>query len=65
MFGRMKRMKKAARSLLLTVNGESEAVPFNSSAYSTVAHDLIVEAGLRRGLAEARNGEGRPAAESG
>jgi prevent-host-death family protein len=59
--GLMKRMKKTGRPLVLTVNGEAEAVLLDATAYQEVAGHLDVMASIRRGLAQARKGAGRPA----
>jgi prevent-host-death family protein len=59
--GLIKRMKKTGRPLVLTVNGKAEAVLLDASAYQDVAHHLDAVASVRRGLAEAHKGEGRPA----
>lgn len=59
----MKRMKKTGRLLVLTVNGKAEVVLLDASAYQEVADHLDVVASVRRGLAQARKGEGRLADE--
>lgn len=61
--GLMKRMKKTGRPLVLTVNGKAEAVLLAAAAYQEVAEHLEAVASIRRGLAEAREGQGRPADE--
>ena len=58
--GLMKRMKKTGRPLVLTVNGKAEAVLLDASAYQDVADHLHAVASVRRGLAQAHKGEGRP-----
>jgi prevent-host-death family protein len=58
--GLMKRMKKTGRPLVLTVNGKAEAVVMDASAYQEVAEQLDANAGIRRGLAQAKKGSGRP-----
>lgn len=57
----MKRMKKTGRPLVLTLNGKAEAVVLDPAAYQDVADHLDAVASIRRGLAQARRGEGRPA----
>ena len=59
--GLMKRMKRTGRPLLLTVNGKAEAVVMDAAAYQDVAEHLDAVASIRRGLAQAKNGSGRPA----
>ena len=56
----MKQMKKTGRPLVLTVNGKAEVVVLDASAYRDVAEHLDAVASIRRGLAQARRGEGRP-----
>ena len=55
----MKRMKKTGRPLVLTVNGKAEAVVLDAAAYRDVAEHLDAVASIRRGLAQAKRGEGR------
>lgn len=57
----MKKMKKTGRPLVLTINGKAEAVVLDPAAYQQVADHLDAIASIRRGLAQARRGEGRPA----
>jgi prevent-host-death family protein len=57
--GLMKRMKKTGRPLVLTINGKAEAVLLDAAAYQEVADHLDAVASMRRGLAQARKGEGR------
>ncbi|HEV2717482.1 MAG TPA: type II toxin-antitoxin system Phd/YefM family antitoxin [Terriglobales bacterium] len=59
--GLMKHMKKTGRPLVLTINGKAEAVLLDPAAYQEVADHLDAVASIRRGLAQARRGEGRPA----
>jgi prevent-host-death family protein len=59
--GLMKHMKKTGRPLVLTVNGRAEAVLLDAKAYQEVASQLDAVASIRRGLAQARKGAGRPA----
>ncbi len=59
--GLMRRMKKTGRPLVLTVNGKAEAVLLDAAAYQQVADQLDVAASIRRGLAQANKGAGRPA----
>jgi prevent-host-death family protein len=61
--GLMKHMKKTGRPLVLTVNGKAEAVILDAKAYQEVASQLDAVASIRRGLAQARKGVGRPADE--
>jgi prevent-host-death family protein len=58
--GLMKLMKKTGRPLVLTVNGKAEAVVINATAFQEVAEQLDTIASIRRGLAQARKGLGRP-----
>ena len=57
--GLMKHMKKTGRPLVLTVNGKAEAVVLDAAAYRDVAEHLDAVASIRRGLAQAKRGEGR------
>jgi prevent-host-death family protein len=57
--GLMKHMKKTGRPLVLTINGKPEAVLLDAAAYQEVASHLDAIAAIRRGLAQARRGEGR------
>jgi prevent-host-death family protein len=59
----MKKMKKTGRPLVLTINGKAEAVVLDPAVYQQVADHLDAIASIRRGLAQARRGEGRPAEE--
>jgi len=59
--GLMKHMKKTGRPLVLTINGKPEAVLLDPAAYQEVADQLDAVACIRRGLAQARKGEGREA----
>jgi PHD/YefM family antitoxin component YafN of YafNO toxin-antitoxin module len=56
----MKRMKKTGRPLVLTINGKAEAVVLEPAIYQQVAEQLDVIARIRRGLDQAKRGEGRP-----
>ena len=58
--GLMKRMKKTGRPLVLTVKGRAEAVVMDTSAYQELAERLHTVARIRRGLAQAKKGRGRP-----
>ncbi len=58
--GLMKRMKKTGRPLVLTVNGKAAAVVVDAAAYQEVAQQLDTLSSIRRGLAQARKGVGRP-----
>jgi prevent-host-death family protein len=57
--GLMRRMKKTGRPLVLTVNGKAEAVVLDPTIYQQVAEHLDVIARIRRGLDQAKNGEGQ------
>jgi prevent-host-death family protein len=61
--GLMKQMKKTGRPLVLTVKGKAEAVLLDAAAYQEVASRLDSMTSIRRGLAQARKGIGRPADE--
>jgi PHD/YefM family antitoxin component YafN of YafNO toxin-antitoxin module len=54
-------MKKSGRPLVLTVNGKAEAVLLDASTYREIASHLDSLAAIRRGLEQARRGEGRAA----
>ncbi len=56
----MKRMKKTGRPLVLTINGKAEAVVLDPITYQQVAEHLDAITRIRRGLAQAERGEGRP-----
>jgi len=58
--GLMKRIKKTGRPLVLTVKGKAEVVVLDAAAYQDVADHLDAIAGIRRGLAQAKKGLGRP-----
>src|SRR6266481_10146210 len=58
--GLMKRIKKTGRPLVLTVKGRAEAVLLDAAAYRDVADHLDAVASIRRGLAQAKKGLGRP-----
>jgi len=57
----VKHMKKTGRPLVLTVKGEAEAVALDAKAHQEVASQLDAMASIRRSLAQARKGSGRPA----
>lgn len=57
--GLMKHMKKTGRPLVLTINGRAEAVLLDAASYQQVADHLDALASIRRGLGQARRGEGR------
>jgi prevent-host-death family protein len=59
--GLMKHMKKTGRPLVLTINGKAEAVLLDAAAYQEVAEHLDAVASIRRGLVQAKRGEGRAA----
>jgi hypothetical protein len=56
----MRRIKKTGRPLVLTVKGKAEAVLLDAAAYQDVADHLDAVARIRRGLAQAKKGVGRP-----
>jgi len=58
--GMMKRMKKTGRPLVLTVKGKAEAVVMDACVYQDLADRLDAVARIRRGLAQAKKGVGRP-----
>lgn len=58
--GMMKRMKKTGRPLVLTVKGKAEAVVMDAGVYQELADRLDAVVGIRRGLAQAKKGMGRP-----
>jgi prevent-host-death family protein len=55
----MKRMKKTGRPLVLTINGKAEAIVLDPAAYQQVADQLDTMSSIRRGLAQAKRGEGQ------
>jgi prevent-host-death family protein len=61
--GLMKQMKKTGRPLVLTIKGKAEAVVLDATRYQAIAEQLDTVASIRRGLAQARKGAGRPADE--
>ena len=58
--GLMKRMRKNGRPLILTVKGKAEAVVLDAATYRDIADHLDAVAAIRRGLAQAKKGIGRP-----
>jgi prevent-host-death family protein len=56
----MRHMRKTGRPLVLTVKGKAEAVVLDPMSYQDVANYLNAVAAIRRGLAQARKGRGRP-----
>jgi prevent-host-death family protein len=58
--GMMKRMKKTGRPLVLTVKGKAEAVVMDACVYQDLADHLDAVVRIRRGLAQAKKGLGRP-----
>jgi hypothetical protein len=46
---------------VLTINGKAEAVLLDAAAYQEVAEHLDAVASIRRGLVQAKRGEGRAA----
>jgi prevent-host-death family protein len=61
--GLMKHMNKTGHPLVITVKGKAEAVVLDAKAYQEIASQLDTVASIRRGLAQARKGAGRPADE--
>lgn len=61
--GLLRLMRKTGRPLVLTVKGKAEVVMIDAAAYREVAEHLDTVAALRRGLAQAQKGVGRPADE--
>jgi hypothetical protein len=59
----MKPVKTAGPSLTVTVNGKIKAALLDPPTYQGVAGQLGTVASIRRGLAQARKGAGRPADE--
>ena len=57
--GLMRHMKKTGRPLVLTIKGKAEAVLLDAASYQEVASHLDAIAAIRRGLAQAKRGEGR------
>ncbi len=57
----MKRLKKTGRPLVLTINGKAEAVVLDPATYRDVAEQVDAVTRIRRGLAQAKRGDGRPA----
>ena len=56
-------MKKTVRPLVLTMKGKAEAVLLDAAADQKVASQPDAMSSIRRGLAQARKGAGRPADE--
>ncbi len=48
------------RPLVPTVKGKAEAVLLDAAAYQNIAGHLDAIASIRRGLVQARKGQGRP-----
>jgi len=59
----VKLIKKTGRGPVLPVASEVEAPLRDAAAYQEVASQLDAVASIRRGLAQARKGAGRPADE--
>jgi prevent-host-death family protein len=55
----IKRMKKNGRPMVLTVKGKAEAVVMDATVYQRLQDRLDATAGIRRGLAQAKQGLGR------
>ena len=53
-------MKKTGRPLILTVKGKAEAIVLDATSYQAIADHLDAVEGIRRGLAQAKRGLGRP-----
>jgi prevent-host-death family protein len=58
--GLIKRMKQSGRPLVLTVKGRAEAVVMDAAVYQKLANQVDAVEGIRRGLAQAKKGMGRP-----
>jgi prevent-host-death family protein len=58
--GLVKRMRKTGRPLVLTVKGKAELVVMDASVYQQMADRVDAVEGIRRGLAQAKKGLGRP-----
>lgn len=58
--GLVKRMRKTGRPLVLTVKGKAEVVVMEAHAWQQMADRVDAVEGIRRGLAQARKGLGRP-----
>lgn len=62
----MKQMQNSGNPVVLTVNGKAALVVQDAAAYQQMLEALEraeAVAGIRRGLEQMHNGEGRPAAE--
>ena len=58
--GLMRQIRKTGRPLVLTIKRKAEAVLLDAAAYRDIADHLDSVASIRRGLAQARQGLGRP-----
>jgi PHD/YefM family antitoxin component YafN of YafNO toxin-antitoxin module len=56
----MRQIRKTGRPLVLTIKRKAEAVLLDAAAYRDIADHLDSVASIRRGLAQARQGLGRP-----
>jgi prevent-host-death family protein len=56
--GLMKRMRKTGRPVVLTVKGKAEMVIMDANAYQQMADRMDTVEGIRRGLAQAKEGSG-------
>ncbi|HEX4134671.1 MAG TPA: type II toxin-antitoxin system Phd/YefM family antitoxin [Bryobacteraceae bacterium] len=57
--GLVKRMRKSGRPLVLTVKGKAEVVVMDAGTYQQLADRIDTVEGIRRGLAQAKRGQGR------
>jgi prevent-host-death family protein len=57
--GLVKRMRKSGRPLVLTVKGKAEVVVMDAVTYQQMADRIDAVEGIRRGLAQAKTGQGR------
>lgn len=55
----IKRMRKTARPLVLTVRGKAKAVVLDPTSYQDVAGYLDTAVAIRKGLTQAQKGLGR------
>jgi hypothetical protein len=56
----MKRMRKTGRPLILTLKGKAEVVTSDAAAWQKIASRAESTESIRRGLAQAKKGQGRP-----
>lgn len=57
--GMIRQIKKSGRPVVLTVKGKAEAVVMDAFTYQRMADRLSAIDGIRRGLAQAKKGQGR------